>query len=376
MSNTNKEKGHVLIDGSRIIIESLAESGADVFTGYPITPVNLLYAFAKQRFPLFLAAPDEITSLQWAAGFATTGKIPVSATSFPGFALMVESINMAHMMELPMVIIFAQRLGPSTGSATTGAQGDIQLLNGCISGGYPIPVFCPSNLNDCWTLAAESVRTAINLRTPVVLLTSKEMVMTTRSFDLDALPALEKIKHAPVSKSSTYQPYQADNNFVPPFIPVGNNDHQVRLNASTHDNSGFIKKATPEAMANTTRLKDKIEKRVDEYTHFDLDEDPTNDLLLISYGITSAPAHDAIKICREKNIKVTHLVVKTIFPVPPPIFDIIGKYKQVVVVEENINGSYKEILFGKASATSVHAVNKIGHLISPLEIVNKIEACQ
>ena len=123
-----------LTDGSRLIIEALARAGADAFIGYPITPANLLYQYGSQRMELMLPAPDEITTMQWMSGLSITGKLPVTATSFPGFALRVESINMAYMMELPMVIILVQRLGPATGTATCGAQGDLLLLNGIISG--------------------------------------------------------------------------------------------------------------------------------------------------------------------------------------------------------------------------------------------------
>ena len=140
----------VLIDGSRLVIEALAQAGADTYVGYPITPANLLYAYGMQRFPTGIAAPDEITALQWMAGFAASGRVPVTATSFPGLALMLESVNMAYMMELPMVIVQAQRLGPSTGTATCGAMGDVFLLRGAISGGYPLPTICLSSLADCW----------------------------------------------------------------------------------------------------------------------------------------------------------------------------------------------------------------------------------
>lgn len=93
-----------LIDGSRLITEALVRAGAEVFIGYPITPANNLYLFSGKRFKTFFAAPDEITTLQWMSGFSAAGKLSVTATSFPGFALMLESINMAYMMELPMVI--------------------------------------------------------------------------------------------------------------------------------------------------------------------------------------------------------------------------------------------------------------------------------
>ena len=147
MNEANQKIG--FIDNSRLITESLVRAGADVFIGYPITPANLLYYYANKRFPSFFAAPDEITTIQLMSGFAATGKVPVTATSFPGFALMIESINMAYMMELPMVIVLVQRLGPSTGSATGGAQGDISLVSNIISGGLAIPVFSVSDSLDC-----------------------------------------------------------------------------------------------------------------------------------------------------------------------------------------------------------------------------------
>ena len=81
-----------------------------------------------------------------------------AATSFPGFALMLESLNMVAMMELPLVLILVQRLGPSTGSATTGAQGDLLLLRGAISGGYPLPVLCPSTVPSCLVPMGSSPR--------------------------------------------------------------------------------------------------------------------------------------------------------------------------------------------------------------------------
>jgi 2-oxoglutarate ferredoxin oxidoreductase subunit alpha len=133
------------IDASRLMIEGAVQAGAQVFVGYPITPANLLYAYSSRRFPIVLPAPDEITTLQWMSGFSAIGKIPVTATSYPGLALMTESIGMAFMMELPMVIVLVQRLGPSTGTATCGAQGDISMINGINSGGYPIPTLCPAS---------------------------------------------------------------------------------------------------------------------------------------------------------------------------------------------------------------------------------------
>ena len=362
----------VLTDASLLITEACVQSGADAFIGYPITPSNRFYAYGTKRFPLFLAGPDEITVMQWMSGLACSGKFPVTATAFPGFALMLEGFNMAYMMELPMLLILTQRLGPSTGSATTGAQGDLSLLNGCISGGYPVPVFCPSNFEDAWNLTYEAIKTAIDFRTPVVLLTSKEMVMTQKSFDVSALPEIKPITGITKEIETPYKSYKADDNLIPPFLPVGNDKHQVRINSSTHDNEGLIRKGNPESLANTRRLKEKFEKRIDQITFYELDEDEGSENLIVTYGISTEAARDTVLKQRSEGKKVSLLVVKTLLPVSKKIIDIINSYNKVTFVEENISGQYEQIIFGISSKDHVNSVNKIGSLISPSEIEKEL----
>ena len=366
----------VVVDGSRLIIEALASAGAEVYVGYPITPANWLYAYASKRFPTFLAAPDEITALQWAAGFSAAGKLPVTGTSFPGFALMVETLNMAFMMELPLVIVLAQRMGPSTGSATTGAQGDLLLLRGVISGGYSLPVFSPSNFTDCWELAAHSVATALKFRTPVILLTSKEMIMTKRSFDLSRLNPVSRFPWQIHSGNGSYQPYKAAADLIPPFLPVGNSQHQVRLNASTHDASGLIRKATPEALANTRRLQEKLEKRISEFTFYEYDRDEEAATLIVTYGITAEAARDAVTALRSNSHRVSLLILKTLLPLPPRVMEILDRYEHLVFAEENFSGLLSELIFGQYGNEKLHRVTKIGNMIHPQEIERKVALCQ
>lgn len=368
----DKNLQFIVTDGSKIITEALVSAGADVYVGYPITPSNWFYAYAKKRFPSFYAAPDEISVMQWMTGFSATGKIPVSATSFPGLALMAESLNMAYMMELPMVLIVSQRLGPSTGSATTGAQGDLTFINGLISGGYPLPVFCPSNFEDCLTLAKKSVEIALKLRTPVILLTSKEMVMTNRRFDISRLKPTKPLRHDAYRLEGPYKSYQAGKNMVPPFVPLGHTEFQVRMNASTHDNEGLIRNGHPESLENTLRLQRKIEEGMKGFTHYELDDDKDATTLLVSYGISSNAARDALLELRSKGEKAGLLVVKTLIPVAEEIMDVLDRYKKLVFIEENLSGQLKELIFGKRKHSNIKGVNKVGSMITPEEVLEKV----
>ncbi len=366
------EKQTVIVDGSRLVTEAMARAGADAFIGYPITPANLLYQYSGRRMPLFLPAPDEITALQWMSGLAATGKIPVTATSFPGFALMIESINMAYMMELPMVIVLVQRLGPATGTATCGAQGDLGLLRGMISGGYQLPVLCGDGFEGSWRLSSLAVQIAARLRTPVVYLTSKEEMMTRKSFNLALLDDISAAEVPMYTGKDPYRSYDKAGKGVPPFLPVGNNRWQVRLNASTHDRDGILQHSTREALDNTMRLQDKAPGHIDQFTRYEYDREEGASTLVISYGITAGAAREAVYNIRESGKKVSLLVPGTILPVPPGYYDITDRYERVVVAEENTVGQLAGILFGGRLPGKVHTVGAAGRMIVSDEIKREV----
>ena len=362
----------LFIDSSRLIVESLAQAGADAFVGYPITPANLIYLYASQRFPVFTAAPDEITTLQWMSGHAAAGGIPVTATSFPGYALMIEGINMAFMMELPMVIILVQRLGPATGTATMGAQGDISLLQGTISGGMALPSFSISSPSDCWELSAKAVEVAVAYRTPVVIFTSKEEVMTMYSFNRDELSPIQKVERKMYDSDAPYIPYLPDENLIPPFLPVTSNRHQVRLTASTHDTRGIIQNSNPEALENTIRLHRKVVEHITDYTYYELDEEAGSGTLIVSFGITTQAAREAVQELRRNGVKVSLLITKTLLPVPPPYYEICSRYRHVVFAEENLTGQYRQMMFGCKSPGHIRGVNAFGKMIMPETIQQEV----
>ncbi|MEO0073388.1 MAG: hypothetical protein ABIK43_01835 [candidate division WOR-3 bacterium] len=361
-----------LTDGSRLIVESLARAGADVFVGYPITPANLLYSYSLRRLPSALAAPDEITAAQWLCGFASTGLLPVTATSFPGFALMLETVNMAYMMELPLLVILAQRLGPATGSATAGAEADLLLLRGAISGGHPLPVISINSFEECWTMPPLALRTAVLLRTPVVLLTSKEMLMTQFCVDTDALANVEPVVRSPCHISDTYEPYAAAENLVPGFLPVGNPNHQVRLNASTHDSRGIIQHLSRPGLENTVRLEKKIVSNIGLFTRYWLEEEQGAETVIVSWGVTALAAREAAGILFQHSVPVSLFLPNTLVPIPAEYSKILDKYRRVVIAEENLSGQLRELLFGVTGRLGVVGVNSLGRMITPESIVEAV----
>ena len=278
---------------------------------------------------------------------------------------------MAYMMELPMLVVIVQRMGPSTGTATAGAQGDLFMLHGLISGGYPMPVFGIADMDDCWRLTPVALRTAVELRTPVVLLTSKEMAMTERSFDLGRLDEIEPVQRTFYDDSAPYRPYAADDSLAPPFLPVGDSRHQVRFIASTHNKQGLLRHSTDEALANTRRLQEKVEAKTPILYH--LDEQEEAETLVVTYGITAGAAREAVAALRARGMAVSLLVAQTLLPIPDVYYEILDRYPRIVVAEENLRGQLAQLLFGHRLPQNVRVVGSIGRMIRPDQIAQEVE---
>jgi len=265
-----------------------------------------------------------------------------------------------------------QRLGPATGTATCGAQGDLALLNGTISGGLSLPTFSLSNADDCWEISAKAVETAVKLRTPVVILTSKEEVMTIGGFDLNSLKEISKVERPEYSGDEPYIPYKAGDNLVPEFLPLGNTKHQVRITASTHDTNGIIQNTSKVALDNSKRLHNKTVANLDSYTFFEADEQADSETIVMSYGITSQAAREAVRQLRSDGKKVSLLIAKTLLPVPASYYEILSRYKNIVIAEENYTGQYRQLLFGASSPKNITGVNDFGKMINPADIIKEV----
>jgi 2-oxoglutarate ferredoxin oxidoreductase subunit alpha len=168
-------------------------------------------------------------------------------------------------------------------------------------------------------------------------------------------------------------PYAPMENMVPEFLPVTENRHQVRYTASTHDKTGIIQNTTPDALANSTRLATKITSNLDQYLFYDYDRQEGAKTLLITYGITTQAATDAVKAYRGEGKKVSLLVMKTLSPVSQKYFEICGQHENIVIAEENLDGELRRIMFGQAINSKITGVNKIGQMIEPGEILKSLE---
>ena len=200
--------------------------------------------------------------------------------------------------------------------------------------------------------------------------------MTGQSFGLDELEGIEPAAWPTHDGGGEYRSYRPGKNAVPPFLPVGNSKHRIRLNASTHDADGLIRSATSEALSNTRRLRVKIESAVDRFNRYSIDEDRDAATLIVTYGVTAGAAREAVATLRKRGGGVALLVLESMIPIPADVGEILDRHANVLVVEENENGLLAEMLFGQHRKSRVRRVNKIGSLIRPGEIVDEVDQCQ
>jgi 2-oxoglutarate ferredoxin oxidoreductase subunit alpha len=361
-----------------MLAEGAIAAGCRFFAGYPITPASEVYEVMMGELPrvggLALSAPDEISSLCYCVGASLRGLKAMTATSGPGWALMVETAQYALMTETPLVVALVQRLGPSTGGATQGAQGDVLWAEFSTSGGYTLPVFCPSNAAESYELAFHAFNWSERLHTPVLLLTDKEVGMTSEVVDEDNLQVPTLVNRQMADPARAYAPYAAAGpEGVPAFAAVGG-DIKTTVTGSAHDTQGHLRKNSPEVIEVLERLQHKIEAHAGEMALVGTDLEPQARVLVISYGVTARAARQAVHTLRGAGLPASFLQIQTLFPVPQKWLErAMAGVEAVFVAEENLTGQYRTALAPYLTGKRILGINRIGALISPADITRVVE---
>lgn len=365
------------MSGNQAIAQAALKAGCRFFAGYPITPATTIYQHMLKLLPpaggICLQGEDEIASLGFCIGASMAGMKVMTATSGPGISLYSEQIGFAVGGEIPLVVVDVQRLGPSTGSATRGADGDIQFLRWVSSGGLPVIVLAPVDLYDCFEMVRHAFNLAEQYRCVVFVALNKEIGMTRESIDLDRLKQPRLLERSPCPVERPFLPFEvAPGEQVPCFLPMGG-ERPVRQTSSTHGPDGYIT-ADPDKIAlNINRLKNKLDDAVEDFSFYQMDGPEKVDTLIISYGITTRAARAALSILRTQGRRVALLVLKTLWPVPEKVIaHHLNRAAQVLVVEMNLGQYVREIerLAPHKKVTFVGQMN--GELITPATIVKAV----
>jgi len=273
-----------------------------------------------------------------------------------------------------VVIALVQRLGPSTGGATQGAQGDVLFAEFCTSGGYTIPIYAPSTPKECFEATTAAMYWAEKLRTPVVILSDKEIGMMAEDIDFNSLRSYSINERTLFTNGSPeqhqYNSYEfASAEDIPSFAPVGG-DYKTTVTGSAHDKKGTLQKNSPETIDVLRHLQEKIDAHAAEMSILKLDDQDNADILLISFGITARTSADAVKAARLAGKRIRFLNVVSLFPVPEYhlIYAAKGTYT-VLVAEENFSGQYRSVIRHLFPDKDVKGINSLGRMITPQDIM-------
>jgi 2-oxoglutarate ferredoxin oxidoreductase subunit alpha len=332
-----------LMDGNQAAALGAYWAGCRFFAGYPITPATSAYNALLNLLPpsggAVIQAEDEIAAIGYCLGASMTGVKAMTATSGPGISLYSEQISFAIAAEIPLVILNVQRLGPSTGAATRGADGDIQFMQWGNSGGMPVIVLSPADASECLSLTMHAFNLSEKYRTPVFVASNKEIGMTEESIDFDALVRPPVFDRLPPSgpASGPFEPLPGSD--VPGFLPVGG-EQLARFTSSAHGPDGYLSTLPDTLFQLNERLKRKIDS-----IDFGLGEAeyaavPEAKRLIVTYGVTTGAARIAVRELNAAGYPVSFLRLKTLWPVPESIIREAGSTVDRVIVVEMNQGQY------------------------------------
>ncbi|HEY2124382.1 MAG TPA: 2-oxoacid:acceptor oxidoreductase subunit alpha [Chthoniobacterales bacterium] len=338
-------RAQITMDGNQALAYGLIAAGVRYGAGYPITPWSSVMEILRSEFPkyggIFVQAEDELGAVSTALGFSYSGYLAVTGSAGPGISLKTEAIGWASMAELPLVIINVQRGGPSTGLPTNVEQSD---LHQAIYGGHgdsPRVVLAASTVEDCFYIALEAARIARKYSTPVFILSDTSLATRIEAFDEPELAKLMIDPKPDLSPRQTFKPYPVDaiTQHVPPGTPILDGKYPL-LSGLEHDEMGHPTGSPKLHMVMTAKRRNKLRKLAEEIPLPEVYGDQEGDALLVGWGSTFGPVHDAVKLARESGDKVGAIHFRHIHPLPNGLEKVFAKFKRIVVVEMNDQGVY------------------------------------
>jgi 2-oxoglutarate/2-oxoacid ferredoxin oxidoreductase subunit alpha len=357
------EKGeYVQVTGNQALAWGLITAsrlaGVPLFLGsYPITPASdILHELSRRKeFGVrTFQAEDEIAGIGAALGAAFGGALGVTTTSGPGLDLKSETIGLAINLELPLVIVDVQRGGPSTGLPTKTEQADLLHAMFGRHGEAPVPIVAAQTPSDCFAAAIEATRLAVKYRTPVILLSDGYLANGAEPWklpDLDSFGTIDpgfasEPNHVDADGNPVFWPYVRDpETLARPWAPPGLAGLEHRIGGlEKADGSGNVsyEGVNHERMVHLRR--DKIAGIAADIPLVSVnDETGDAQLLLVSWGSTYAAVFAGVKRVRARGMKVAHVHLRHLNPLPSNLGEVLSRYAQVLVPEMNL-GQLSRIL--------------------------------
>ncbi len=353
-----------------------------VLASYPITPASeILHELSRhaQVGVCTIQAEDEIAAAGMALGAAFGGRLGVTATSGPGMDLKSETIGLAVMLELPLVVIDVQRAGPSTGMPTKIEQSDLLMTLYGRHGESPLPVIAASTAGGCFEAAFEAARIAIRYRTPVILLSDSFLASSSEPWripDVASLPAIDPAFAQPGADGEPFAPYSRDERLARPWAIPGTPGLQHRIGGLEKANgSGNISYDGANHERMTELRAAKVAGIATEIPPLSVDSEPGASLLVLGWGSSEGAIRAGVRVARAAGHRVACAQLRHLNPLPSNTGDVLRSFDRVLVPELNC-GQLAQVLRARF-LVDVESFTKVqGQPLFSAEIAREIEARQ
>ncbi len=373
--------GSDFIQGDEAIARAAILAGCRFYAGYPITPASEIFEAMATYMPpvdgVSIQMEDEIGSIAAIIGASWAGAKAMTATSGPGFSLMQENLGYAVMTETPIVVVNMQRGGPSTGQPTLPAQGDIMQAIWGTHGDHMLIVLVPSTVQEAFDFTIRAFNLAEKYRTPVVVLGDAEIAHMRERVHVPKPEEIEIIdRKVPRTPEEERMPFgDPDGDGIPP-MPIFGKGYRTYVTGLTHDEFGHPK--TVDREIHERLIKRIFRKILDNksdivsYHEYELDD---AEVAIIATGIVSRSAVRAVRILRERGVKVGLLKLDTVWPFDFEMVRRLAKrVNRIYVPEMNLGQLYHLVREGASGMAEVAMIEKIGGEVhTPDEIVGVIE---
>lgn len=335
------------ITGNQALAWGIVAAGVQmkrpIFLGaYPITPASdILHELARYRHfgVKTFQAEDEIAAISAAVGASYAGQLGICTTSGPGFVLKQEALNLAVMVELPLVVVDVQRAGPSTGMPTKVEQGDLLLALYGRNSDSPLVVLAPATPGDCFGTMLEAFRLAVKYMTPVVVLSDGFLANSAEPWRIPELESLPRFEVAYAKPSASgYQPYLRDSETLARSWAIPGTpglEHRVG-GLEKEDVSGNIS-YSPSNHERMVRLRaEKVARVVQDVPPLEPFGASQGDLLVIGWGSTHGAITTAVDEAREAGLDVASIHLRHLSPLPPNLPEVLARFRRYLVPELNL----------------------------------------
>jgi 2-oxoglutarate ferredoxin oxidoreductase subunit alpha len=358
--------GRCFMNGDTACAEGAIVAGCRFFAGYPITPATEIAEHMAHRMPevggVYVQMEDEIASMAAVIGASYAGVKAMTATSGPGFSLMMENIGLAVMTETPCVVVNVMRGGPSTGQPTMPGQQDVMQTRWGSHGDYEIIALAPHSVQEMFDLTIEAFNLSETYRVPVFVLADE---IVAHMWELINIPPTGSIKivnrkKPQVQPGTVFAPFQPEDDLVPPMAVFGEGYH-FHATGLTHDEYGYPQTESAQVQSNLVqRLCDKIRKNSNKIVRVESVFLEDAEVAVVAYGITARSALSAVKKARELGIKAGLIRLITLWPFPDEQISQIAKSVNAIVVPEMNCGQIVREVQRTAKTTPVDFLPKLG----------------